>query len=307
MEPMKTFVGFGEYPLTTQALKEAGAQIVPSLEEAEGFVFTQTPGTEFPPLPDHVRWVQLPSAGLNAYFKDGHIDNKRRWSNASGVFGQQVAEAAIGLLLGLIHMHPTMVRADSWAPRTQVDQQTKWLDGATVAIVGAGGIGKHVAAMLKPFGAKSLAVSRSGQPSQDFDATVSIDNLHQALAGADHVVLCVPLTDATRHLFSKAEFQAMKNTATLINVARGEVVDTETLIQALDSQEISGAGLDVTDPEPLPDGHPLWGRNNVIITPHTANTLASMDRMLAPVVAENYRRFISGQKMLTEVDIQKGY
>ncbi|GFK20512.1 hypothetical protein [Corynebacterium glutamicum] len=84
--------------------------------------------------------MQFPNAGLNAYFTAGQIDDKRRWSNASGVYGQQVAEAAMALLLGLIHMHPTMVRADSWAPSTQIDQQTKWLDGATVAIVGAGGI-----------------------------------------------------------------------------------------------------------------------------------------------------------------------
>lgn len=304
---MKIFVGFGDYPLTTKALKEAGAEIVDSLEKAEGFVFTQTPGTEFPLLPDGVRWVQFPNAGLNAYFTAGQIDDKRRWSNASGVYGQQVAEAAMALLLGLIHMHPTMVRADSWAPSTQIDQQTRWLDGATVAIVEAGGIGKHLAAMLKPFGAKSLAVSRTGTPTQDFDATEPISNLHQVLADADHVVLCVPLTADTYHLIGKAELKAMQSTAILINVARGEVVDTEALVDALDAQEISGAGLDVTDPEPLPDDHPLWGRSNVIITPHVANTLTSMDRMLAPVMAENYRRFLAGEKMLTEVDIHKGY
>src|SRR5699024_6754604 len=97
---MKIFVGFGDYPLTTKALKEAGAEIVDSLEKAEGFVFTQTPGTECPLLPDGVRWVQFPYAGLNAYFAAGQIDDKRRWSNASGVYGQQVAEAAMALLLG---------------------------------------------------------------------------------------------------------------------------------------------------------------------------------------------------------------
>ena len=99
----------------------------------------------------------------------------------------------------------------------------------------------------------------------------------------------------------------MKPSACLINVARGEVVDTDALVRALDSSSIGGAGLDVTDPEPLPDDHPLWGRDNVIITPHTANTLASMDEMLAPVIAENYRRFLAGERMLTEVDVDKGY
>lgn len=99
----------------------------------------------------------------------------------------------------------------------------------------------------------------------------------------------------------------MKPGAYLINVSRGEVVDTNALITALDTSSISGAGLDVTAPEPLPDGHALWRRDNVVITPHTANTLASTDALLAPVVAENYRRFIAGERMLTEVDVKKGY
>ncbi|BAC16894.1 NAD(P)-dependent oxidoreductase [Corynebacterium efficiens] len=120
-------------------------------------------------------------------------------------------------------------------------------------------------------------------------------------------MIAVPLTADTHHLFSDPEFQAMNNRACLINVARGEVVDTDALVRALDASSIGGAGLDVTDPEPLPDGHPLWGRENVLITPHTANTLASMDELLAPVIAENYRRFINGERMLTEVDVEKGY
>lgn len=304
---MKIFVGYGHYPLTVKALENAGAEIVGSLEEAEGFVHTQTPGTHFPALPEHIKWVQLPSAGLNAYFQEGHIDDKRRWSNASRVFGKQVGEAALALLLGLIHLHPTMTRADSWSVHPHIDQHTSWLDGKTVAIVGAGGIGAHIAAMLKPFGARSVAVNRTGKPHPSFDETVSITHLHQTLSQADHVVLCVPLTDATHQLIGAEELKAMKPEATLINVARGEVVDTDALVAALDNQEIAGAGLDVTFPEPLPDGHPLWGRENVIITPHTANTLTSMDYMLAPVIAENYRRLIAGEKMLTEVDVTKGY
>ena len=304
---MRIFVGFGEYPHTVAALRAVGATIVSSISEAEGFVFTQTPGTDFPALPPEIRWVQLPSAGINDYFADGHITPDRRWSNASGVYGRQVAEAAIALLLGLLHKHPTMVRADSWAPRAHVDATTSWLDGTTVAIIGGGGIGRELATMLRPFGARSLAVTRSGEPHELFDATLSISELHTALRTSDHVIVAVPLTDATRRLFSDAEFNAMKPQAHLINVARGEVVDTDALVRALDASSISGAGLDVTDPEPLPDGHPLWGRDNVIITPHTANTLASMDEMLAPVVAENYQRFIAGERMLTEVDVEKGY
>lgn len=304
---MRIFVGFGRYPAVTAALEEAGAEIVDSLGEAEGFVFTQTPGTQFPELPEQVRWVQLPNAGINAYFRNGQITAERRWSNASGVYGRQVAEAALALLLGLIHQHPTMVRADSWSPRPLVDATTSWLDGATVAVIGAGGIGRHASAMLRPFGARTLALTRTGAPVAGFDESLPMSQLHEALGRADHVIVCVPLTDATHQLFGDAEFRAMKPGARLINVARGEVVDTEALVRALDAGQIAGAGLDVTFPEPLPDGHPLWGRANVLITPHTANTLASMDELLAPVVAENYRRLLRGERMLTEVDVSRGY
>ncbi|WP_080792563.1 D-isomer specific 2-hydroxyacid dehydrogenase family protein [Corynebacterium pacaense] len=304
---MRVFVGNGDYPEVTRALMEAGATIVSSIGEAEGFVFTQTPGTDFPELPDSVRWVQLPNAGINAYFESGVITANRRWSNASGVYGRQVAEAAIALLLGLLHKHPVMVRADSWSPQPRVDASTTWLNGAHVAIIGAGGIGRHVAAMLRPFGARSIAVTRTGLPDGDFDSVASISELQTVLAEADHVIVCVPLTRDTRGLVGEREFAAMKPTANIINVARGEVIDTAALCDALDAHLIAGAGLDVTDPEPLPDDHPLWGRENVLITPHSANTIASMDSMLAPVVAENYRLLMEGGRMLTEVDVDKGY
>lgn len=304
---MRVFIGYGDYPEVSRALMEAGATIVSSISDAEGFVFTQTPGTTFPDLPAQIRWVQLPNAGINTYFEAGQITADRRWSNASGVYGRQVGEAALGLLLGLIHHYPTMVRADSWAPQPRIDATTTWLDGTYVAIIGAGGIGHHAAAMLRPFGARAIGVTRTGRPDAGFDSVASISALHEVLAAVDHVIVCVPLTKDTHHLFSEREFAAMKPRAMIINVARGEVIDTNALVHALDSQLIGGAGLDVTDPEPLPDGHPLWGRDNVLITPHSANTLATMDQLLAPVVAENYRRLMEGTKMLTEVDPSKGY
>lgn len=292
---MKIFVGFGSYPLTTAALAKAGATIVDSLEEAEGFVFTQTPGLPFPDsLPESVTWVQLPQAGINHYFAQGVIDSSRRWSNASGLYGEQVAEAALTLLLALLHKLPTVIRADSWRVNADLDATTRWLRGDTVAMIGMGGIGQAFERMVAPFGVRFIGVGRN-------------DNLHDALAQADHVVLGVPLTDATRGLMGHKEFAAMKPGATLINVARGEVVDTAALLAALDSGHLGAAGLDVTDPEPLPDGHPLWGRENVIITPHTANTRASMDELLAPLVVENYQLLLAGERMRTEVDPNKGY
>ncbi|MDO4685414.1 MAG: D-isomer specific 2-hydroxyacid dehydrogenase family protein [Corynebacterium sp.] len=291
---MKVYIGFGSYPQVEEALRNEGAQIVDSLEQADAFVFTQVPIRPFPTLPPQIQWVQLPNAGINAYVRDGIITPNIRWSNASGAYGKQVAEAAMALLLSLKHCIPTMVRADEWPNDSSVDSATGSLAQTRTAVVGMGGIGKALAKLLEAFESEVVPVGRH-------------DKLIDVASDVDHVVLCCPLTAQTHHMVDAEIFAAMKRSALLINVARGEVVDTNALVEALDHGEIAGAGLDVTHPEPLPDGHPLWGRNNVVITPHTANTLHSMDRYLAPVVAENYRRLQAGERMLTEVDPSRGY
>ncbi|WJZ03329.1 D-isomer specific 2-hydroxyacid dehydrogenase family protein [Corynebacterium freiburgense] len=291
---MKVYIGFGSYPQVEEALRSEGAHIVDSLEAADIFVFTQVPVRPFPKLPENIQWVQLPFAGINAYFRDGHITPDRRWSNASGIYGKQVAESAMALLLSLKHCIPHMVRTDSWPKDLSVDESTSMLLGTRTAVVGMGGIGKALEKILPVFDSEVVPVGRN-------------DRLIDVAGEVDHIILCCPLTEETKHMVNTEIFAAMKPSSLLINVARGEVVDTEALVAALNSGQIAGAGLDVTDPEPLPDGHPLWGRSNVVITPHTANTLHTMDAFLAPVVAENYRRFIRGERMLTEVDPSRGY
>ena len=300
METMRNFIGPGSYPKCEAALREAGAEIVSSMAEAEGFVFTQIPGGEFPELTPSIQWVQFPMAGINAYIEQGIVTPGRRYSNASGVYGEQVAEAALAMILGLYHQHTLVTRADSWSVRDVVDPTTRWLRDRTVFIVGYGGIGRDLEKYLEPFNVRLIRM-RSGGIDGGYES------FHEALGAADVVVLACPLTPETRKLMGRDEFAAMRDDALFINVARGEVVDTDALVWALDNQQIAGAGVDVTDPEPLPDGHPLWGRNNVIITPHVANTYASMDHLLAPVVSENYRRLVTGERMLTEVDPGRGY
>ncbi|MDO5076068.1 D-isomer specific 2-hydroxyacid dehydrogenase family protein [Corynebacterium sp.] len=291
---MKVYIGFGSYPYVESALRAEGAQIVSSLEEADAFVFTQIPRREFPELPDNIQWVQLPHAGINDYIAAGVVTSDRRWSNASGVYGRQVAEGALALLLSLRHAIPAMVRADRWPQDLRIDTATSQLAGTRTAVVGMGGIGKALEEMLVTFETEVVPLGRE-------------DQLLDVAGDVDQVILCCPLTADTKRMVDAQVLAAMKPSALLINVARGEVVDTDALVAALDAGEIAGAGLDVTDPEPLPDSHPLWGRDNVVITPHTANTIHSMDRLLAPVVAENYRRFVAGDRMLTEVDPGRGY
>lgn len=292
----KIYVGPVAYPHTTAALQAAGARLVDSLAEATGFVYTQWPGHPFPAqLPEQVKWVQVPMVGVDSLVASGQLDGSRRWSNGKGVYGRQVAEAAFALLVGVLHhrLHPAR----------------RSLSGCTVGIVGFGAIGQALATMLQACGASVIALTRTGEssPHPAVVRTVAAADRLAVLPACDHVVLCCPLTPATRGMFAAAEFAAMKNTAVLVNVARGPVVDTAALTAALQAGQLAGAGLDVTDPEPLPDDHPLWQDPRVLITPHTANTMASIDELVAPLVAKNYQLLVAGQRMLTEIDPQQGY
>jgi D-3-phosphoglycerate dehydrogenase len=188
-------------------------------------------------------------------------------------------------------------RAQTWT-----DPPARPLDGATVAIVGAGGIGRALMGLLAPLDVEVLAVTRRGR-----DGTLPADRLLEVLPDADHVVIAAPATPDTRHLVGAAELDAMRDDAWLVNVARGSLVDTDALVAALAAGAIGGAALDVTDPEPLPDGHPLWSEQRALITPHIANPAATLRRYLARHVEENVRRFARGEKLLAVIDAEVGY
>lgn len=298
-------------PETRAALEDAGAVMVDDLADADAFICHGVAPEDFPELPDRVTWVQLCQAGIEGYVDAGIITpgprGDRRWSNASGIYGRQVAESAVALLLSVTHMHKKVARAASWSVWPEVDEGTRWLHGATVAVVGAGGIGRHLIEMLAPFGARVVAVNRTGEPVEGAARTVPIDRLTDAVSAADHTVVAVPLTADTEGLFDAGVFASFRPGATVVNVARGPVVVTDDLVAALESGHLGGAGLDVTDPEPLPDGHPLWDMDNVTVTTHSANTRASMDAQLAGPVVENYTAFLAGERMPTELDPGKGY
>lgn len=306
-------VYFAGHPLpqTQAALQDAGAAVVENLDEADAMIAHGVSPEKFPELPERVRWVQLCQAGIEAYLDAGIVtagaSGTRRWTNAAGMYGRQVAESAMGLLLSVTHLHKRIAQAASWSIWEEIDEQTRWLAGSTVAVVGAGGIGHHLSAMLAPFGAEVLAVNRSGRPVEGARETVTVDRLEDVLAVADHVIIALPLTDDTRGLFDTKLLASCRPGVTIVNVARGPVIVTDDLVAALESGQVGGAGLDVTDPEPLPDGHPLWAMDNVTITTHSANTRASMDRQIAEPVTENYRAFVAGERMPTEFEPSRGY
>jgi phosphoglycerate dehydrogenase-like enzyme len=175
-------------------------------------------------------------------------------------------------------------------------------------VVGLGGIGREVAQRAKGFGMRVLATRRSAVPPPPYvDQQGTADDLHRFLAEADVVVLCVPLTDETTGMISAEELALMKPGSYLVNVARGRVVVTEALVDALERGHLAGACLDVTDPEPLPAGHPLWTMPNVVITPHVSSRSALTGDRWEALYIENLRRFGAGEPLLNVVDKTAGY
>lgn len=247
-----------------------------------------------------IRWVQLPWAGIEPYAEV--IDDLRVWTCAKAVYGEAVAEHVLALILSAYRELPRYFSARTWLPgrgRNFYDQD--------VTVVGGGGITEAVISVLKPFRPRVTVVRRSGVEIKGADRVVGPGELHTALSTAEVVVLAVPVTPETIGLIGAEELRVMREDAWLVNVARGAHVLTDDLVDALRSGVIAGAALDVTDPEPLPDGHPLWGLDNCIITPHIANTFEMGRPKLIALVAENVRRFTRGEQLLGVVDPETGY
>jgi phosphoglycerate dehydrogenase-like enzyme len=209
-------------------------------------------------------------------------------TNASGVHGPNVAEHVVGAML-------SFVRGFGRARRRQ--HRREWrhfktceLQGSTVTVVGMGAIGDAIVARLEGFGVETIAVRHSPEKGAPTDEVVGFDGLHDALARTDHLVLACPLTEETRGLVDSEAFDTLPPDALLVNVARGKVVETDALVSALRGNHLAGAALDVTDPEPLPEEHPLWTFENVRITPHNAGHTPEYYARLADVVAGNVRR-----------------
>ncbi|WP_271036862.1 D-isomer specific 2-hydroxyacid dehydrogenase family protein [Rhodococcus pyridinivorans] len=283
----------------------SGGGTLSELDEADALVWDGS-AEEFPDLPDRVRWVQLTYAGIEPFFRAGVIDDRRLWANASGVYADNVAEYAVGaLLVGLRQFHAS-VAAKRWT-KDVLDPRVRTLHGSTVAIVGCGGIGRAMIPRLHALGASVVAVNRSGRPVDGAKVTLPADRTSEVWSMADHFVVAAPATAETDHLVDAAALAAMPASAWLVNVARGNLVDTDALVKALEDGAIAGAVLDVTDPEPLPDGHPLWDLDNAVITPHIANTRSRLTQTFAPTLEENVRRFVAGEELIARVDPNAGY
>ncbi|MEV4732309.1 D-isomer specific 2-hydroxyacid dehydrogenase family protein [Saccharopolyspora sp. NPDC049426] len=289
-----------------EVARDAGAEVV-GLDQAEALAWTTSATAEFPSaLPDSIRWVQLPSAGVEQWFQAGIVDGARTWTSATGAYAAPVAEHALLLLLTGIRRMPECVRATTWS-KAELMPAVGTLGGATVAIIGCGSIGRALIPSLRALGAQVIAVNRSGRTVPGALRTVAADDAAQVWSQADHVVVAAPATSDTQHLVGRDQIERMRPGAWLVNVARGSVVDTEALVEALDEGTIGGAALDVTDPEPLPDGHPLWTHPRAVVTPHVANPAVTLRRGFHERLAHNIGRYVRGETLIGTVDLTRGY
>lgn len=303
----KIHVGPVAVPELAEAVRAGGAELVPA-EDASGLVWFGA-GPERLGEFDHpgIDWIQLPAAGVESWLSPGVLREDVTVTSATRTYAETVAEHALALMLAGSRQLRTHARADRWQ---QPPESIRTLFGATVGIIGAGGIGRALIRLLEPFGVRVLAVNHSGRTVPGAARTTPADDLeglHALLADSDHVVLAAPATGSTAHLIDGATLDRMRSDAWLINVARGSLVDTEALVAALAEEHVGGAALDVTEPEPLPDGHPLFSEPRALITSHCANPVSLLVPALAERVRENVGRYVAGEPLEGVIDSAAGY
>jgi phosphoglycerate dehydrogenase-like enzyme len=248
------------------------------------------------------RWVQLPFAGIERVAEAGLLDSDHVWTCAKGAYAEPVAEHALMLALAGLRVLRRRITARSWG-----EPAGESLYDEPVTILGGGGIATSLIDLLTPMRCPITVVRRQPDPVPGAARTVQTEQRREAMAGAKVVVVALALTPATEGIVGPAELAAMRPDAWLVNVARGRHVNTDALVTALRERAIGGAALDVTDPEPLPDGHPLWDLENCIITPHTADTQEMIDRLLGQRIEANVAAFAAGRPLLGVVDPTAGY
>ena len=260
-----------------------------------------------------LQWVQVYWAGVErCVVHDGIRKDNMLLTNGQKLGSPALAEHAIAMMMmlarGLDVYHINQLKG-SWKRNTELERADHMeLAGRTVLVVGLGGIGTQVAKRAYGLGMHVIATRNSRREGPDYVEYVGLaDELNELASRADVVINTAPLTDKTRGIFNATFFDAMKPEAFFISIGRGGSTVTDDLVSALREGSIAGAGLDVTDPEPLPEGHPLWSMPRVIISPHTAGRSDQTIERMSLMVRENLRRYVAGEPMLSVVDIERGY
>lgn len=251
----------------------------------------------------NINWVHLVFAGTDTFHRAGVFDSTRIWTCAKGALATPVAEHALVLTLACLREIPRFMRATKWT-----DGGGHTLHGKTVTILGGGAIAESLLQLLQPFDGERIVVRRHADRAvPGASETVAAEELDEVLQRSDVVVLALALTDDTVGIIDARRLQLMPTGALVVNVARGEHIVTDDLVDVLRTRHLSGAGLDVTDPEPLPPGHPLWRLDNVVITPHTAATRTTSLTLIRSRIIDNVHRYRRGEPPLGVIDVTLGY
>lgn len=254
-----------------------------------------------------VQWIQYPYAGVNNLPLDLFEEKGILLTNGSGIHTYAVTESAIGLILGMTRNIITAAlnkENEEW-----VDEDNLYeIHNKTMMIVGAGKIGVHLGQVAQGFGMKTIGINRSGSEIENMDEQYVQDDLSEVIGEADIVVNILPATKETQHLFDEAMFDQMKDDVIFVNVGRGETVDTEAMLSALDNGKLLYAGLDVYEEEPLPKKHPLWSHEKVAMTPHIAGRVENYPKHLYPLFSKNLQAYLKDEALPENVvEIDNGY
>lgn len=254
-----------------------------------------------------LKWVQSIGVGFETMLYPKMIESEVVMTNTSGAFDAAMAEHALALIFSLtrgITTFERMRKDRTWSRDVPVRQ----IEGSTVCVLGLGTIGRNISSRLAALGTRVIAVdAQVKEPPDGVSEIVAPDRMLDAVAQSDILVVALPLTDGTRGIVGASCFERMKESAIVINVARGPIIDEPALIAALKAGQISGAGLDVFEEEPLPEDSPLWDMDNVIYTSHVAGLSSEGDENLKRIFTENLRRYVSDEPLMNIVDKRLGY
>lgn len=295
----------GGYDFAADAVVAGGGRVVDPAE-ADALVWTAVTDRDGlqRTLDDHprLRWVQLPFAGVEPYADVIRAHADRIWTCAKGAYADPVAEHALALVLAGLRQIDRYARKQRWSRAGGRN-----LYGARVTILGGGGIATSLLRLLAPFGCEVTVVRPTPGAMPGVARVLPPDATDEALAGADVVVLALALVPATVGIIDARRLALLADGAVVVNVARGRHVVTDDLVEALRAGHLGSAGLDVTDPEPLPDGHVLWTLPNALVTPHTANTVQMLLPLLTARIRDNVGRWAAGEPLIGLVDPVTGY
>jgi phosphoglycerate dehydrogenase-like enzyme len=256
----------------------------------------------------NIKWLHIQSAGVDAYTDKSIYGNPDIVvTRTADVFSVAIAEHAIGMMLALNRLFPKYIRLQADHKWDRGGEKYE-VAGSTVLMIGTGSLASEIVKRLKSFDCRIAGVRRdTGKKAEGYDAVYPAEKLRDALRDADYIISTLPITPDTVKYLGAEEFAVMKPRAIVINVGRGGTIDTGALIEALSSGRIAGAGLDVTDPEPLNEDSPLWDMKNVIITPHSSGFSQNTDKRRFECFAGLLEKFIAGEPLDYTVDFDHGY